>query len=127
MKILIIDDDIGFRKMIRYLIGKYHLGMIVAECGDGLEAESVIHEFHPDIVVVDLLLPGQCGIELTKKISNTNNEVSFIMTSSCSNQSLITQAYLAGIDVYLPKPINALNFTSAIDKVVNNRGTLLKN
>ena len=119
---LIIDDDIGFRRMIRYLIGKYQLGVVVAECGDGLEAESVIHEFHPDIVVVDLLLPGQCGMDLTKRISTTNHKISFIMTSSCSNQSLITQAYLSGIDCYLTKPINALDFTGAIKKVEENRG-----
>lgn len=125
MTFLIIDDDIGFRRMIRYLIEKYQLGLVVAECSDGLEAESVIHEFHPDIVVVDLLLPGQCGIELTKKISNSHNEISFIMTSSCSNKSLITQAYLSGIDFYLQKPINALDFTSVIKKIVENRSTEL--
>lgn len=116
MRFLIIDDDIVFRRTISYLIEKYHLGVVVAECDDGLEAESVIREFRPDIVVVDLLLPGQSGIELTRKISNINNEISFIMISSCSNKSMITQAYLSGIDFYLQKPINALDFTSAIKK-----------
>lgn len=118
MTFLIIDDDIGFRRMIRHIIEKYHLGIVIAECGDGLEAESVIHEFHPHIVVVDLLLPGQCGIELTKKISTVNHDISFIMTSSCSNKSLVTQAFLSGIDFYLAKPINALDFTSAIKKII---------
>jgi two-component system response regulator YcbB len=121
MRFLIIDDDIGFRGTISYLIEKYHLGVVVAECGDGLEAESVICEFRPDIVVVDLLLPGQCGIELTKKISNTNNEISFIMISSCSNKSIIAQAYFGGIDFYLQKPINALDFTSVIKKVAKSK------
>lgn len=125
LKFLLIDDDIGFRRMIKYLIGKYQLGAVVAECGDGLKAESLIHEFHPHIVVVDLLLPGQCGIELTKKLSNTNHETSFIMTSSCSNKSLVTQAFLSGIDFYLTKPINALDFTSVIKKLAENKSTEL--
>jgi len=121
MRFLIIDDDIGFRKTISYLIEKYHLGVVAGECGDGLEAESVIRDLRPDIVLVDLLLPGQSGIELTKKISSTNNEISFIMISSCSNKSMITQAYFGGINFYLPKPINSLDFTSLLKKVVKSR------
>jgi Response regulator containing CheY-like receiver domain and AraC-type DNA-binding domain len=118
MRFLIIDDDIGVRKTISYLIEKYHLGVIVANCDDGLEAESVIHELRPDIVVVDLLLPGQSGVELVKKINNVNKDISFIMISACSNESLITEAYNSGIEFYLQKPINALDFTSVIKKII---------
>ncbi|HWR44603.1 response regulator [Sporomusa sp.] len=118
MRFLIIDDDIGFCKTISYLIEKYHLGVILANCGDGLEAESIIRKLRPDIVVIDLLLPGQSGIELAKKINNVDNKISFIMISACSNESLITEAYHSGIDFYLQKPINALDFTSVIKKIV---------
>ena len=114
-RILIIDDDIGFRKTISYLIKKYSLGSIVASCSDGLEAETIISQIQPDIVVVDLLLPGQSGIELMKKLSNTNSKISSIMISACSNESMIKEAYLSGIDFYLQKPINVLEFTTVIN------------
>lgn len=117
MRFLIVDDDIGFRRTISYIIDKYHLGVVVGNYGDGLEAETGIRKLRPDIVVVDLLLPGQSGIELTKKISSINNKISYIMISACSNKSIITEALLSGIDYYLQKPINVLEFKSVVKKI----------
>ncbi|WP_371362595.1 Protein-glutamate methylesterase/protein-glutamine glutaminase [Sporomusa rhizae] len=121
MRFLIVDDDIGFRRTISYIIEKYHLGVVVGNYGDGLEAETGIRKLRPDIVVVDLLLPGQSGIELTKKISSINNKISYIMISACSNKSIITEAMLSGIDYYLQKPINVLDFNSVIKKIAERK------
>lgn len=121
MRFVIVDDDIGFRGTICNIIKKNQFGVVVAQCGDGLEAESVIIEFQPDIVVIDLLLPGQSGIDLIKQFNNPNNKVSFIMISSFCNKSMITQFLLNGIDYYLCKPIDILCFTSLIKKVVESK------
>lgn len=121
MRFFIVDDDIGFRRTISYVIEKYHLGIVVGSYGDGLEAETGIRNLQPDIVVVDLLLPGQSGIELTKKVSSINNKISFIMTSACSNKSIIAEALLSGIDYYLQKPINVFDFNSVVKKIVEGK------
>lgn len=122
---MIIDDDIGFCRCISNIIKKYHLGVVAASCSDGLEAESLILEYRPDIVVIDLLLPGQSGIELTKKLTASNREISFIMMSACSNTSIIAQAYHSGVDFYLQKPVNALDFVAVVNKAVKSKeGTI---
>lgn len=120
---MIIDDDRGFCKCISNIINKYHLGVIATSCSDGLEAESLIHKCRPDIVIIDLLLPGQSGIELTKKLAVSNSQISCIMISACSNTSIIEQAYLSGVDFYLQKPVNVLEFTTAVSTVIKSKAS----
>ncbi len=122
---MIIDDDKGFRSCISSIIKKYHLGVILASCGDGLEAESLIRAYRPAVVVIDLLLPGQSGIEVTKKLAAARDETAFIMVSACSNPALIAQAYYSGVDFYLPKPVNVLDFIAVVTKASKSKeGTL---
>lgn len=121
MRFVIIDDDIGFRKTLRTIIERYHLGVVVAECGDALKGEIAIREFNPDIVVVELLLSRKTGIDLAKTFSDTNNDISFILTSSYLNKSIIKHFFLSGIDFYLRKPIDVLSTTSFIEKVIENK------
>jgi len=68
MRFAIIEDDVSVRKIISNIINKYQLGTVVAECGDGLKAEEIITEYSPEVSIVDLLLPGQDGVELIKKL-----------------------------------------------------------
>ena len=121
MRFIIVDDDLSVRKILSNLIEKYQLGEVVGECGDGLEAENLVAAVKPDIALVDLLLPGQDGVELVKKLSAHHTGTSFIMISQSSNQPMITQAYQSGIDFYIHKPINVLEVTSIIKKVEESR------
>lgn len=121
MRFVIIEDDVSVRKIVSNIIEKYNLGAVVAECGDGLKAEEIINEYAPDVALVDLLLPGQDGVELIKKLKEKGVEASFIMISESTSQPMITKAYHAGIDFYIHKPINVLEIVSVIRKVEESR------
>lgn len=121
VRIVIVDDDVSVRKIIRNIIEKHQLGVVIAECEDGGQAERVIAECRPDIALVDLLLPVQDGIQLIAKIRARFTDTDFIMISQASSESLITQAYSTGIEFFIHKPINVLEIVSIINKVKDNR------
>ncbi|MEN6564856.1 MAG: response regulator [Veillonellales bacterium] len=120
-RFIIVDDDVSIRKIIRNIIEQYQLGTVIAECEDGEQGERVICDCQPDIVLVDLLLPVQDGVQLIEKIRGACPSASFIMISQASSQPLISQAYRSGIEFFIHKPINVLEIVSIINKVEDNR------
>ena len=117
LRLAIVDDDISIRKMLRRIIEETRLGKVVAECGDGIVAETVLRENRPDIALIDLLLPGQDGVELIKRLTGERLDISYIMISQVNSEPMITQAYESGIEFFIHKPINVLEVRSVITKV----------
>ncbi len=120
-RFVVVDDDVSVRKIIRHIIEGNDLGTVVAECADGLEAEKVIAESRPDIAVIDLLLPGQDGVELIRKLGERRLPVAFIMISESSSQTMITQAYNHGIEFYIHKPVNVSEIVTVVNRVKESR------
>lgn len=117
MRFIIIDDDIGIRKIIKNIIEQNALGIVIAESGDGREAEKLIIDMPADIVIIDLLLPGKDGIEIITKAMQHDHAPRFIMISESDSQPMITQAYQAGIEFFIHKPINVHEIVTVIKKV----------
>lgn len=120
-RFVIVDDDAGVRRILQKIIEQNNLGIVVDECDDGVRGEKVIREYQPDIALVDLLLPGQDGVELIEKVSTAAASTSFIMVSQATSEQLITKAYEAGIEFFIHKPINVLETVSIIQKVQESR------
>lgn len=120
-RFVIIDDDAGIRRILQKIIEQNNLGIVVDGCDDGIRGEEAIREYQPDIALVDLLLPGQDGVELIEKIRPFAMSTSFIMVSQATSEQLITKAYEAGIEFFLHKPINVLETVSIIQKVQESR------
>lgn len=121
MRFVVVDDDVSVRRIIRNIIEQNELGTVVAECADGLEAEKLIADCRPDIGVIDLLLPGQDGVELIRKLSELQPPISFIMISESGSQPMITQAYQHGIEFYIHKPVNVSEIVTVINRVRESR------
>ena len=117
----IVDDDISIRKILRRIISEEKLGTVVTECGDGLEAEEILQSSQANIVLIDMLLPGQDGVELIKRLKSRDPALSFIMISQVKNEPMITSAYQSGIEFFIHKPINVLEVISVIKKVKESR------
>jgi len=120
-RFVIVDDDAGIRRILEKIIKQNGLGTVVDVCGDGIQGEVLIRETKPDIALIDLLMPGQDGVELIEKVSKTAIHTSFIMVSQASSEQLITKAYEAGIEFFIHKPINVLETISVIHKVQEHR------
>jgi two-component system response regulator YcbB len=121
LRFVVVDDDISICKIITHIISENKLGVVVAECNDGIAAYDVIRDAAPDIALVDLLLPSQDGIELIRQLRRAHSQTSFIMISESDSQSMITQAYENGIEFFIHKPLNVLELVSVVQKVQETR------
>ncbi len=116
-RIMIVDDDRAVRRILAGIIENNNLGEIIGDSGDGEEAEKKISVLKPDIVLMDFLLPSKDGLEIIKSLKKRGVNTHFIMISQVEDQAMISQAYQAGIEFFIHKPINAIETVSVISKV----------
>jgi len=104
-KILVADDS----REIRETLAQYVLrpaGYEVITAGDGVDALKSIREQTPDLVVADLQMPGLTGIQLKRALAIENNTTPVIIITAEGSESIASEATLAGVAGYLPKPID---------------------
>ncbi len=116
-RIMIVDDDRAVRRILAGIIENNNLGEIIGDSGDGEEAEKKISVLKPDIVLMDFLLPSKDGLEIIRSLKKRGINTHFIMISQVEDQAMISQAYQAGIEFFIHKPINAIETVSVISKV----------
>ena len=117
MNIYIVEDDISIISILRKIISDRNLGNVIGFARDGISGENEILELNPDIVLVDLLMPGKDGIHLVRKVKVLKPYIQFIMISQVSSKDMIGRAYQYGVEYYIYKPINALEIDNVIKKV----------
>lgn len=64
VRVLIVDDDVDFRTMLRWQLGKAEECVVVGDAADGFEALEQVAALAPEVAVVDLMMPGMDGFEL---------------------------------------------------------------
>ncbi|UMZ72789.1 response regulator [Natranaerofaba carboxydovora] len=116
----VVDDDRACRSMLSEIIKGEELGRVIGFGEEGTEQDSIIIEHNPDIVLLDLLLPGQDGIEIARKLKEKNFSGEIIMISQVETKNMVAEAYEAGIVFYITKPINRIEVVSVIRQVINN-------
>lgn len=114
---IIIDDDIAICKILEQTIKKNQLGKVISILTTGKDAQDIIIELNPDIVLIDLLLPEVDGVEIVKNIVNKGYNGKIIMLSQVEEVEMISNAYKSGIFFYLNKPINMIETISVINNV----------
>jgi two-component system response regulator YcbB len=118
---VIVDDDAVCRRMLQNIIEQCSLGEVAATAGEGTEGARVILELKPDIVLIDLLMPGQDGIETITQLKDRGYNGKFIMISQIENKEVVGQAYQRGIEFFIHKPINRLEVEAVLLKVNEQR------
>ena len=99
--ILVVDDDDKIRELIKqFLIEK---GFIVSSAVDSLDAKSKLEIFNFHLIILDVMMPGQSGYELTKELKQTKNIPIILLTAKGEVESRIHGLEL-GADDYLGKP-----------------------
>lgn len=87
MKILIIEDDNNVIRLLERIIEDRELGQLIGYANDGTSGLNEISRLKPDIVLVDLLMPGKDGISLVKEAKGMYPDVFFIMISQVSSKA----------------------------------------
>ncbi len=111
---LIVDDEIKGRLFLRQLVDKFIPQVkIVGEAANASEAREAIASTQPQLVFLDIEMPGKSGIELLKEIPEINFEVIFV---TAFNKYAVEAFKLGAVD-YLLKPVSPSDLTRAIERV----------
>lgn len=118
MKFFILDDDINVIRILKKIIDDKELGTVVGEERDGKKGIDKIRTIIPDIVLIDLLMPGIDGLRIVKQLKEEYPNIEFIMISQVSSKNMVEKAYRYGVEYYIYKPINAIEVEMIIRKVI---------
>jgi DNA-binding NarL/FixJ family response regulator len=112
MRVMIVDDHPVTRDGLRAALGTAEDVEIVGEASSGEEAVKVVTEVGPDVVFMDVRMPGMNGIEATKAIRQGNPDTRVILFTVDESRASIAEAIQAGVSGYLLKDVG-------VDELVN--------
>lgn len=102
IRVLLVDDHPVVRTGFRRLL-EVNQGMVVAEADSGEEAVRLYQETHPDVVVLDLAMPGIGGLETARRILAHDGEARILVFSIHDNEAMLSRALQVGVSGYLTK------------------------
>lgn len=114
IRILLVDDHALFRSGVRSLIQKVDEFEIVGEAGDGLEGAKRANQLKPDVVLLDLHMPGINGLESLKLIHEGDPTIHVLMLTVSEESDDLLRCLRAGATGYLLKNIEVATLTDAI-------------
>ena len=100
-RILVVDDDVALAEMIGIVL--HNEGFDVVFCADGSQALAQFQESHPDLVLLDVMLPGMDGFDVCRAIRRIS-DAPIVMLTARSDTSDVVTGLEAGADDYVPKP-----------------------
>jgi len=113
LKIIIVDDEKRIRSSIRHLLEMYFPDSeVLAEAGDIVQAEQEIRKLKPDVVLLDIQMPGGTGFDLIRKLSPVNFKIIFITAFD----KYAVQAFKYSALDYLLKPVSPDELVKALEK-----------
>jgi DNA-binding NarL/FixJ family response regulator len=120
-RVLLADDHALVRAGFRALLNEIKGIKVIAETGDGLEALRLIKTKRPDIVLMDIAMPGMNGLEVTEKVTKAFPEVKVIILSMHKNEEYVLQALRSGAKGYLLKDSGSDELETALKSVVEEK------
>ncbi len=118
-QVLVVDDDPTVREVVvSYLRANDHL---VVEAGDGETALAVVRESTPDLVVLDLMLPGIDGIEVCRRLRE-DSDVPVVMLTALGEETDRVIGLEVGADDYVTKPFSPRELALRVDSVLRRTG-----
>jgi two-component system NarL family response regulator len=123
-RVLLADDHQLFREALRSLLEKDPELEVVAETGDGIDVIRLTRETSPDIVCMDVNMPGLNGIETTRQVKATWPDVKIIALSAYCDQRYVLDMINAGALAYVTKAAAGVELLRAIESVSGNRSYL---
>jgi len=116
-RVLIADDASFMRQMIRDIIEPEGFE-VVGEASDGVEVIEKFKELHPDMVMMDIVMPKRSGIDSVKEIIAMDPTASVVMCSALGQESLVMEAIEAGAKDFIVKPFKPEAVVSTLRKAL---------
>jgi two-component system, NarL family, response regulator NreC len=121
IRIVLADDHTILRQGLKSLLAEEHDIQILGETGDGIEALQLVERKKPDILVVDVMMPGMNGLEVTRQVKEHFPEVKIVVLSMHMKEAYVMEAIRNGASAYVLKDSQATDLISAIRGVMQGR------
>ena len=122
--ILIVDDDAEIRELLREYLQKQ--GYRVSALADGKGLRAAVATSHPDVIILDLMLPGEDGLTLCRDL-RARSEVPIIMLTARGDETDRIVGLEMGADDYLPKPFSPRELVARIKSVLRRARSMPEN
>lgn len=117
-KILIVDDTSYIRKFLREIIEEGG-DTVVGEAKNGVEAIELTEKLLPELIIMDIVMPGKNGIEAMTEIKKRFPHIKIVLMSALGQERLIMDAINAGAHKFIIKPFKKENILSVIEELLS--------
>lgn len=117
MELMIVDDHPVFREGLKTIANRDDNYNVVAEAGNGKDGISLGKKHKPDIMLVDISMPGKNGIQMIRELKDILPDTRFVIISMHSEADYIVEAFRVGATGYMVKESAASNLIKALDTV----------
>ncbi len=113
-KVLIVDDQFGIRILLNEVLQKE--GYDTYQAANGLQALEVLNENIPDLVLLDMKIPGMDGIEILKRMKAVQPDIKVIIMTAYGELDMIQEAMDLGAITHFAKPFDIDDIRKAVEK-----------
>jgi DNA-binding NarL/FixJ family response regulator len=117
IRIVLADDHTIVRQGLQALLDLESELKVVGETGDGVEATLLVERLRPDVLVVDMKMPGLSGIEVTRQVRESSPHTRVVLLSMHDNEAYVLEALRAGAMAYVLKDTTAADLVHAVRRV----------
>ena len=115
LRAVVVDDEQPARDELCFLLGRIDGVEIVGQAGDGVEALRVIEELAPEVVMLDVQMPGLTGFQVARRLVSSGNEATLVFVTAYDRHAI--EAFDVNAVDYLLKPVEQGRLETAIDRV----------
>ena len=115
-KILMVDDDLRMRELLQRYLGEQ--GFTVKAVSDATEMNAAMATEQPDVIVLDLMLPGEDGLAICRRLRASGSTIPIVMLTARGDEIDRIIGLEMGADDYLPKPFNPRELLARINAVM---------
>ena len=120
-KVLIVDDEPNIVTSLRFLMKKSGFETSVAR--DGEEALTEVERFHPDLVLLDVMMPKRDGFEVCQKLRATGQtELKIILLTAKGRETEVAKGLAVGADAYVTKPFSTRDLVEQVTRLLGDSG-----
>ena len=117
MRVLLVDDHAPYRAVLGEALAKKTDFELVGEASDGLSALQLVDDLSPDVVVLDVKMPGMTGFEICSRLADAGSQARVLLLTAYLDDSLIAHARGLGAAGYLGKEATMREVCEAVWRV----------
>jgi len=114
-KVLVVDDDQNILEVIKYILTSY--GFEVHTHSTGLNVVEVVLDYEPDLILLDVRLPGKLGTEICKELKDLHCAIPIILFSAHMQQTNFMEIF--GADAFMRKPFDVKDLVNTVKLHMN--------